>query len=99
MQASYRHKLSRARFHIAGLRDAFLADHKAGRFRPDVTKHDAASGTRFQATFRVPEEQMVSYSLMAGDGIQNLRATLDHLAYALAGSRRREGLTQFPICA
>ncbi len=95
-EPSYRSKLKWAKHHLDDLSAAFLADHNAGRFGPDVKPDPNAASQSIQATFRVPDDLLVKYSLMAGDCIQNLRAALDHLAHALSGEQRQ---SQFPIYA
>lgn len=94
MEPSYRAKLKWAKHHLDDLKAAFLADHHAGRFRPDVQPDPHAPSQSIQATFRVPDDLLIQYSLMAGDCIQNLRASLDYLAHDLSAGNRS---SQFPI--
>jgi hypothetical protein len=95
-ERNYSSKLKRAQHHVNNLRETFLADHNAGRFRPDVQPNANAPSRGLEIRFRVPDELLIVYSLIAGDAVQTLRATLDHLAYALAG-KKAGGHTQFPI--
>ena len=94
LEPSYKSKLKRAKQHLDRLRAAFLADQNAGRFRPAIDQDADPTRKTIKLTFRVPEDRFIVYSLMAGDCIQNLRATLDHLAHTLTGNRRS---SQFPI--
>jgi len=53
------------------------------------------------SSIRIPRQPPVEWGLIVGDAIHNLRAALDHAAFALAwqhGTPTKERSIQFPIC-
>ena len=106
MSALYKgcwHKLGRSKYHLDELYD------RVGDWVDLHRKPPYVFGKKFDArldrfTFYVEsvEDLPVEWSLIAGDVLTNLRASLDHLAYDLVGRgatphRRDEVRTQFPI--
>ncbi len=66
-------------------------------FRTEVESRTAESVTyRSIATEREPPSD--EWSLLAGEAIQNLRASLDHVVWASAAEDKRSQQTAFPIC-
>jgi hypothetical protein len=64
-----------------------------------VFRHEVESRSAHQVTYRCfateREAPPDEWPLLAGEAIQNLRASLDHMVYAASGE---QDMTQFPIC-
>src|SRR5437870_149866 len=89
---SYSMKLIRADEHLQAL-DSEITSFLEGRPYEVVTEQDGEGVRGILKYRRVPPDLLL---MLLGDAIANLRASLDHLAWSLAGSGAdRE--TEFPI--
>lgn len=94
-------KLERAQAHIQAVRQQTVAfterDPAPFGFRTEIT--DGPGNSRSYSLYAVVREAPPpELALPVGDAIQNMRSSLDHLAYQFATSKgRRSNKLQFPI--
>ena len=97
------HKLGRAKFHVDELQDRVTRWRDLHGDEPYVWgKKFDAKRNRFTFYVQSVAELPVEWSLIAGDALTNLRASLDYMAYDLVGRgttphRRPKAKPQFPI--
>lgn len=103
---SCRAKLKRARVHLEELNSLTKATFSVEANCPTVgIKFDDQTGEHVHYISHCPDysDLFEQVGLIAGDAVQNTRAALDHLVYALTvwhtgGHVLKPNATQFPIC-
>lgn len=90
-------RLARAHEHRITLYDTIWGYFSKEPCRVTVDSLDSAMFPALQIAEPLP----MSFSLLAGDCLQNLRIALDHLAWSLAlrSRQRPDSTTSFPICS
>jgi len=92
-------KLNRARYHLEVLRGELAAFNAGEPYR--IAHEPNADGSEHIFRAKVRKEPPPFFGIIVGDALQNMRASLEHLAWGLAfrdkGSTPSR-FTSFPIC-